>query len=188
MSQHTQEACSQATRIQFLWFLMAKTQPKVEVQQCIGQQGFSAARSGDQCFKARLDLPCHPHWSCPVMSLHKPRKFTPHCLSLPRCINVNWQQNSWSWSHGSGSIGKRFTRLLDFVKTLISFFPISPSQTRVGMVVFSSSPYPIFPFNRYYSKTSIIRAVDRVRFPYGGTKLGRALRFVSRYDYRDRTL
>ena len=84
---------------------------------------------------------------------------------------------------GSGSIRKHFTRVLDFVKTLISFFPISPRQTRVGVVVFSSRPYPIFPFNRYYSKTSVIRAVDRIRYPYGGTRIGRALRFVSRYEF-----
>lgn len=86
---------------------------------------------------------------------------------------------------GSGSIQARgktnFMHVLDFIKTLVSFFPISASQTRVGMVVFSSRPYPIFPFNRYYTKTSVIKAVDRVRYPYGGTKLGRALRYVSRY-------
>ena len=86
---------------------------------------------------------------------------------------------------GSGSIenqGKgNFMRVLDFVKTLISFFPISARQTRVGMVLFSTRPYPIFRFNRYYSKTSLIKAVDRVRYPYGGTRLGRALRYVSRY-------
>ena len=72
-------------------------------------------------------------------------------------------------------------RVLDFVKTLISFFPISARQTRVGLVVFSNRPYLIFRFNRYNSKTSLVKAVDRVRYPYGGTKLGRALRCVSRY-------
>ena len=85
---------------------------------------------------------------------------------------------------GSGSIqtqGKtNFMHVLDFIKTLISFFPISASQTRVGMVVFSTRPYPIFRFNRYYTQNSVIRAVDRVRYPYGGTRLGRALRYVSR--------
>ena len=87
---------------------------------------------------------------------------------------------------GSGSIENRgrgnFMHVLDFIKTLISFFPISASQTRVGMVVFSSRPYPIFRFNRYYTMRSVIKAVDRVRYPYGGTMLGRALRYVSRYD------
>ena len=86
---------------------------------------------------------------------------------------------------GSGSVEKQrkgnFMRVLDFVKTLISFFPISARQTRVGLVVFSNRPYLIFRFNRYNSKTSLLKAVDRVRYPYGGTKLGRALRYVSRY-------
>lgn len=71
--------------------------------------------------------------------------------------------------------------ILDFIKTLISFFPISAGQTRVGMVVFSTRPHPIFRFNRYYTLPSVIKAVDRVRYPYGGTKLGRALAYVSRY-------
>lgn len=71
--------------------------------------------------------------------------------------------------------------VLDFVKTLISFFPISPRQTRVGMVLFSSRPYPIFSFNKYRTKTSLIKAVDHVRYPRGGTRLGRALTYVSRY-------
>lgn len=84
---------------------------------------------------------------------------------------------------GSGSLSKSFSNVLDFVKALISFFPISPSQTRVGMVIFSTRPYPIFPFNRYNSKSSVLRAVDRARFPSGGTRIGRALQYVSRYDY-----
>lgn len=29
----------------------------------------------------------------------------------------------------------------------------------------------------------MIRAVDRIRYPYGGTRIGRALRFVSRYEF-----
>lgn len=74
-------------------------------------------------------------------------------------------------------------KIIDFVKTLISFFPISQSQTRIGLVVFSSKAYPAFPFNRYNSKASVVRAVDRVRFPYGGTRTGNALRFTSGYVF-----
>ena len=84
---------------------------------------------------------------------------------------------------GSGSMRRTFIKIIDFVKTLISFFPISQSQTRIGLVVFSSKAYPAFPFNRYNSKASVVRAVDRVRFPYGGTRTGNALRFTSGYVF-----
>lgn len=86
---------------------------------------------------------------------------------------------------GSGSMRRTFIQIIDFVKTLISFFPISQSQTRIGLIVFSSKAYPVFPFNRYNSKASVIRAVDRVRFPYGGTRTGNALRFTSGYVFCD---
>lgn len=84
---------------------------------------------------------------------------------------------------GSGSMRRTFIQIIDFLKTLISFFPISQSQTRIGLVVFSSKAFPVFPFNRYNSKASVVRAVDRVRFPYGGTRTGNALRFTSGYVF-----
>ena len=83
---------------------------------------------------------------------------------------------------GSGSIeayGRgNFRRCLNFVKRVVASFRISPRQTRVGVVLFSSRAWLVFNFRRYRNKQSMLRAVDKIRYPRGGTKTGRALRFA----------
>ena len=82
---------------------------------------------------------------------------------------------------GSGSIeayGRgNFRRCLRFVKQVVASFHISPRQTRVGIVLFSSRTNLVFGFNRYRDKRSILKAIDSIRYPRGGTYIGRALRF-----------
>lgn len=89
---------------------------------------------------------------------------------------------------GSSSIERygrgNFARIVHFIKSLISFFPIARRQTRVGLVLYTHKVIPIFPFNRYYTKTSVLRAIDNLRYPRGGTMIGKALRFVKQYFYR----
>ena len=84
---------------------------------------------------------------------------------------------------GSGSIeayGRgNFRRCLNFVKRVVSSFRVSPRQTRVGVVLFSSRAWLVFNFKRYGNKLSIFRAIDRIRYPRGGTRIGRALRFAT---------
>lgn len=86
---------------------------------------------------------------------------------------------------GSGSIehyGKgNFKRCLNFVKNLINVFTVSRKFTRIGIVLYSSRPYKIFGFNRYGNKHKVLRAVGRIRYPRGGTKTGRALRYAHKY-------
>ena len=91
---------------------------------------------------------------------------------------------------GSGSIeayGRgNFRRCLNFVKRVVASFRISPRQTRVGVVLFSSRAWLVFNFRRYRNKQSMLRAVDKIRYPRGGTRTGRALRFA-RYQLFNKT-
>ena len=92
---------------------------------------------------------------------------------------------------GSGSIEANgrgnFQRCLNFVKRLVASFAISPRQTRVGIVLFSSRPWLIANFRSYRTKQSVLRAVSRIRYPRGGTRIGRALRFVKNRLFGGRT-
>lgn len=76
--------------------------------------------------------------------------------------------------------------MLDFIKTVTSFFQISRTHTRIGLVLFSSRPIPIFNFRRFSSRSAVQRAVDRVRYPRGGTKTGLALDFTRKYLFGGR--
>ena len=92
---------------------------------------------------------------------------------------------------GSGSIeyqGKgNFVRILNFVKSIVSFFEVSRGKSRVGCVLFSSRTIPIFGFRRYSSKAKILKAIGRIRFPRGGTKIGKALDFTRDYLFKGRS-
>ncbi|XP_078355330.1 matrilin-1-like, partial [Oculina patagonica] len=93
---------------------------------------------------------------------------------------------------GSGSIeayGKgNFRRCLNFVRAIVSRFRINNGQTRVGIVLYSSRPRLIFDFRRYRRKRQILNAINRIRYPRGGTKTGYAMRYcysrVFRYARR----
>ena len=88
---------------------------------------------------------------------------------------------------GSGSIERlgrgNFGRCIDFVKSLVSFFPVSRSGTHIGAAIYSSKPIPVFGLNRYYTRSAIISAIGRIRYPQGGTRIGRALRFAKKYFF-----
>ena len=92
---------------------------------------------------------------------------------------------------GSGSIeayGRgNFRRCLNFVKRLVASFRISPRHTRVGVVLFSSRSSLVFNFRRYRNKRSVWRAIDSIRYPRGGTRIGRALRFANFKLFRRRS-
>ena len=93
---------------------------------------------------------------------------------------------------GSGSIeqyGKgNFRRCLNFVRAIVSRFNFRGGQTRVGVVLYSSSPRLIFDFRRYRSKGQILNAISRIRYPRGSTRTGYAMRYcysrVFRYARR----
>ena len=93
---------------------------------------------------------------------------------------------------GSGSIeayGKgNFRRCLNFVRAIVSRFSINNGLTRIGIVLYSSRPRLIFDFRRYRRKSQILNAINRIRYPRGGTKTGYAMRYcysrVFRYARR----
>lgn len=91
---------------------------------------------------------------------------------------------------GSGSIeayGKgNFKRCLNFVKRMVVSFKISKRFTRVGVVLFSFRPRLIFSFNTYSRKRDILRDIDKIRYPRGGTKTGLAMSYAQRVLFRRR--
>lgn len=83
---------------------------------------------------------------------------------------------------GSGSIeayGRgNFRRCLNFVRRVVASFHISPRHTRVGVVLFASRAWLVFNFRRFRNKHGVLYAISRIRYPRGGTRIGRALRFA----------
>ena len=74
-----------------------------------------------------------------------------------------------------------FRRCLNFVKNMVRSFHISPRHTRVSATIFSSRARRLFSFNSYRTKKQVLAAINRIRYPKGGTKIGRALNYVRRY-------
>lgn len=83
---------------------------------------------------------------------------------------------------GSGSINSagrgNFRRCIEFVKSVVSSFNVSPRHTRVGVVLFSSRAWLILDFYRSRSKAGVLSTISRIRYPRGGTRIGKALNFV----------
>ena len=83
---------------------------------------------------------------------------------------------------GSGSIeaaGRgNFKRCIEFVKTMVSSFSVSPQRTRVGVVLFASRAWLILDFYRSRNKAGVLNTITRIRYPRGGTRIGKALKFL----------
>ena len=83
---------------------------------------------------------------------------------------------------GSGSVGRaNFIRCLNFIKNLVSSFTISPRYSRVGILVYSHRVIPVFSFGRYQRLGDVLRAINKIKYPSGGTKTGRALSYSRNY-------
>lgn len=91
---------------------------------------------------------------------------------------------------GSGSIEKsgrgNFARILKFVREMVQRLPIGRGRTRIAVGLYSTRAYLIFGFNRYNGVTSVLSAVRRIRYPSGGTRIGRALSFAYRRIFNGR--
>ena len=91
---------------------------------------------------------------------------------------------------GSGSIeyhGRgNFKLMLNFIKSIVVTLPISRTQSRVGAVLFSTNPIPLFRFGQLNTVTHIQQAIDSIRYPRGRTYIGKALDFTRRYLFRGR--
>ena len=91
---------------------------------------------------------------------------------------------------GSGSIeyhGRgNFRLMLNFIKTIVGTLPISRTQSRVGAVLFSTSPIPLFRFGQLNTVTHVTQAIDSMRYPRGSTYIGKALAYTRRYLFSGR--
>ena len=61
---------------------------------------------------------------------------------------------------------------------MVRSFVISRRYTRIGAVLFNTRAFKIFGFNSHYTKRGVIRAINGIRYPRGGTRLGNALRYT----------
>lgn len=80
---------------------------------------------------------------------------------------------------GSGSVemyGKgNFAKCLEFVKSLTRAFVISSTDTRIGVILFSSRSVLQFDFTQYKSQQDVEAAIGRIKYPGYTTKTGAAL-------------
>ena len=80
---------------------------------------------------------------------------------------------------GSGSVNHyndgNFAKCLQFVKSLIRAFVISPEDTRVGAILFSTNSELQFDFTEYNTQREVEAAIGRIRYPNKKTKTGSAL-------------
>ncbi|KAL9959813.1 hypothetical protein ACROYT_G033169 [Oculina patagonica] len=83
---------------------------------------------------------------------------------------------------GSGSIEHQgrgnFQRSKDFVIALLRTFEIGRDEVNVATVLYWHSYRIIHNLNTYYSKENIIRAIQAMRYPAGGTRTGRGLNAI----------
>ena len=83
---------------------------------------------------------------------------------------------------GSGSIRQagagNFDLMKSFIKRVIRGFRIGFENTHVGALIYSSSSYvkPVFGLGSYYTLDGILKAIDDIQYPSGGTYTGKALR------------
>jgi len=61
--------------------------------------------------------------------------------------------------------------MLGFITELIGAFPIGPTQTRVGIVSFSSNARLTFGFNAYNDSQTLITAVRQIEIQGGETHM-----------------
>ena len=80
---------------------------------------------------------------------------------------------------GSGSVGSsNFQTALEFMSSLVSNYDIGLDETRVGVVVYSSSPSPRINLNSYSDADSLQTAIESISYPSGGTRTGAAIDYV----------
>ena len=71
--------------------------------------------------------------------------------------------------------------MLRFVKSIVVTLPVSRTQSRVGAVLFSTNPFPLFRFGQLNTITHVQQAIDSIRYPRGKTYIGKALAYTRRF-------
>ncbi|XP_078580606.1 uncharacterized protein LOC144864418 isoform X3 [Branchiostoma floridae x Branchiostoma japonicum] len=80
---------------------------------------------------------------------------------------------------GSGSVGAdNFNLVKQFAKRLVDNFEISQTDTKVGVVQYSSSSNVEFYLNAFSTKQAVLDAIDAVTYQQGGTNTGAAITFT----------
>ena len=90
---------------------------------------------------------------------------------------------------GSGSINYygagNFQKCLEFVKSLTKAFVISPTDTRVGAIVFSYRSEVKFNFNQFTTQSAVEAAIDNIKYPGHSTYAGRGLEMAAEKLFGD---
>ncbi|XP_035659085.1 uncharacterized protein LOC118404170 [Branchiostoma floridae] len=85
---------------------------------------------------------------------------------------------------GSGSVGAyNFEKVKQFSQKLVETFDIGPSGTQIGVIQYSTRVRQEFSMNSFQSKEALSNAIDDIAYMRGGTRTGRAIRYVSRYGF-----
>lgn len=73
---------------------------------------------------------------------------------------------------------KTFRKALKFVNNMAQQIKLSDSGTHVGLVVYGKKPYMAFDFNEYFDLQSLSAAIEEVKTPVVGSRIGEALSFA----------
>ena len=76
----------------------------------------------------------------------------------------------------SGSIWETdFVQQLEFVKAVVKEFSIGEDKVRIGLITFGTKVHHQFHLNKFFSKSSILKAIEQVKYVGGGTHTARAI-------------
>ena len=76
----------------------------------------------------------------------------------------------------SGSIGSyNFQLMKNFTADVVRNLNIGPDETRVGLVLYSTSASAQFSLNSHMTDTSLLEAIDNITYTGGGTNTGAAI-------------
>ena len=77
---------------------------------------------------------------------------------------------------GSGSIGSgNFKKIKSFVKDVVNAYTIGTSDTRVGLIKYSTNMQTVFKLNTYDNANDVLKAIDKMSYQGGGTNTHLAL-------------
>ncbi|KAI8499218.1 biological adhesion [Branchiostoma belcheri] len=84
---------------------------------------------------------------------------------------------------GSGSVGAtEFEKVKTFMKNVVSQFPISATDTKVGVIQYSSTVQEEFSLNAHYTKAAVLNAIDNIVYMGGGTLTGAAITYMKDFS------
>ncbi|KAK2180369.1 hypothetical protein NP493_446g03019 [Ridgeia piscesae] len=76
----------------------------------------------------------------------------------------------------SGSMSGSYNHVLSFAKLIVSNLPLSPTETRVGVVTFNSHASVQVQIGDYTDEADLLQKIDNLPTPGGGTAIYKAVR------------